>query len=130
MYCPQCQAENPDHAQICSACNCSLTAAPPPPASVPPPPASMPPSAASAPPSIPPQPMKTCGLAIASLVLGILGFVTCGLTGILGLILGIVALSQISRKPLDLKGQPLAIVGITLSAVAFVVLWSKEQSGS
>src|ERR1044071_4777962 len=34
------------------------------------------------------RPVKTSGLAITSLVLGILGFFTCGFTALVGLILG------------------------------------------
>lgn len=42
--------------------------------------------------TVPPLPAKTSGLAITSLVLGILGLFTCGITALFGLILGIMAM--------------------------------------
>jgi len=63
----------------------------------------------------PPRPAGTNGLAIASLILGILGI--CGLSLILGLILGIAALVQIGRT--GQSGRGLAIGGIVLS-----LLWA------
>jgi Domain of unknown function (DUF4190)/Septum formation len=56
----------------------------------------------------------TNGQAIASLVLGILGFLT--ITAVLGIIFGIVALVRIGQVPQ--KGKRLAIAGLVLS-----VLW-------
>lgn len=61
---------------------------------------------------------STNGLATASLVLGILGLF-CGITAIVGLILGIVALGQI-RKGRG-TGRGLAIGGIVTSAVAIAL---------
>jgi hypothetical protein len=63
---------------------------------------------------------KTSGLAIASLVLAVCGLFTCGLTAIIGLILGIVALCAISKRTDQLKGKPLAIAGIVVSAVSII----------
>ena len=71
-------------------------------------------------PAAAPAPVKTSGLAVASLILGFLGF--CGLTAIVGLILGIVALVQISKSEGRLKGQGLAIAGIIISAVFLLLL--------
>lgn len=65
---------------------------------------------------------KTSGLAIASLVLGICGIFTCGLTAIVGLILGIVGLCAIKKRAEQLKGQALAIAGIVVSAITIVIL--------
>jgi len=81
----------------------------------------------------PPQPpyapglypaQKTNGLAIASLVLGILG-ICCGLLGILGLIFGYVGKSQIEKSGGAETGNGLAIAGIVLGwiAVAWVAIW-------
>lgn len=61
---------------------------------------------------------STNGLATASLVLGILGLF-CGITAIVGLVLGIVALGQI-RKGRG-TGRGLAIGGIVTSAVAIAL---------
>jgi competence protein ComGC len=65
----------------------------------------------------PMQPQKTSGLAIASLVLGGLGMCSAGLTGLVGLILGIVALVSINKSQGQLGGKGLAIAGISVSAV-------------
>ncbi|HEX5221120.1 MAG TPA: DUF4190 domain-containing protein [Verrucomicrobiae bacterium] len=71
-------------------------------------------------PAATPPPPKTSGLAIASLVLGLLGF--CGLTALIGLILGIIALVRINQSEGRLKGQALAIVGVIVSAVFLLLM--------
>ncbi|MDH4240422.1 MAG: DUF4190 domain-containing protein [Phycisphaerae bacterium] len=65
---------------------------------------------------------KTSGMAIASLVLGICGILTCGLSAIIGLILGIVGLCAINKRAEQLKGKGLAIAGIVTSAIAIVLI--------
>jgi len=65
---------------------------------------------------------KTSGLAIASLILAFFGFLTCGFTAIIGLILGIVGLCAIKKNAQQLKGQGLAIAGIIVSAISIVVV--------
>jgi len=60
---------------------------------------------------------KTSRLAIASLVLGILG---C--TSLVGLIVGIIALVKISESRGRLAGRGLAIAGICVSAFMFLVV--------
>lgn len=88
-----------------------------PPSPVPPPP---PPSVARdgrAPGTARPTAPETSATAIASLVLGILGFFSCGITPLVGLILGFVSLSQIRSSNGRLSGRGLAIAGICLSAV-------------
>jgi peptidyl-prolyl cis-trans isomerase B (cyclophilin B) len=64
---------------------------------------------------------RTSGLAVASLILGILGLCTSGLTALAGLILGICALSAISKSGGRLKGQGLALAGTIISAVFVLV---------
>jgi len=78
-------------------------------------------------PSMPPQSFltaatqpKTSGLAITSLVFGVLGF--CGITALVGLILGIVALVKINRSQGRLTGSGLAIAGICVSG--FMLLFA------
>lgn len=63
---------------------------------------------------------KTSGLAIASLVLAIMGFCTY-ISCIPGLILGIVGLNRIKRSGESLTGEGMAIAGIVISAVALVL---------
>jgi hypothetical protein len=62
--------------------------------------------------------IKTSGLAIASLVLGLLG--CFGITAIAGLVCGIIALTQISRSQRRLGGNGLAIAGVALSGMMMV----------
>jgi len=71
-------------------------------------------------PAAAPTPAKTSGLAAASLILGFLGF--CGLTAIVGLVLGIIAMVRISKSEGRLKGQGLAIAGVIISAVFLLLL--------
>ncbi|MFM2090457.1 MAG: hypothetical protein RLZZ127_946 [Planctomycetota bacterium] len=67
-------------------------------------------------PAQPEAPRHGSGLAITSLVLGILAFITCGLTAIPGLICGIIAL--VKKRP----GQGMAIAGVVCSGVSFLFL--------
>ena len=66
--------------------------------------------------------MKTSGLAIASLVLGIFGFLTCGLSAVIGLIVGIVGLCSIKKNAERLKGTGLAVAGIVISAISVALV--------
>lgn len=77
-----------------------------------------PPAIPGAPSSVPPPPRRTSGLAVSSLVLGILGFISCGITALVGLILGIVSLVQIKKG--KVVGKGLAITGIVLSTLALL----------
>ncbi len=82
------------------------------------------PSPAISPAAIPPAPpnAKTSGLAIASLILGILGIFTCGLSAIVGLILGIMAMSRVKKSNGALTGQGLALAGTIVSGVFLLML--------
>ena len=62
-----------------------------------------------------PGPQRRNGLAVASMWTSIGGVVTCGLAGIVGLILGIIALNQIRRD--GTAGRGMAIAGIVVGAV-------------
>jgi hypothetical protein len=63
------------------------------------------------------------GLAVAGLVLGILGFVQCcgPVMGALALVLSIAALLQIKQEPARYKGNDLAIAGIVLAIFGFII---------
>ncbi|HUU93662.1 MAG TPA: DUF4190 domain-containing protein [Phycisphaerae bacterium] len=74
------------------------------------------------PPAPPPGPAKRCGLAIASLVCGILSLPTVGLGAILAVILGIVGLVKISKSHGALGGKGMAIAGIVLGGLFFLAL--------
>ena len=66
-------------------------------------------------------PPKASGLAISSLALGCLGLLTCGITSLIGLILGIVALVRINKSQGQVGGKGIALAGTIVSA-AFLVL--------
>ena len=85
-----------------------------------PPSATPPPLPAAAP--RPASPAPTSGMAITSLVLGILGLITCGITAIPGLILGLVSLAKINRSGGRLGGNGLAIGGICVSGAMLLIV--------
>lgn len=75
-------------------------------------------------PTTTPPARKTNGLAVASLVLGLTGFVTCGFTSILAVVFGHVALSQIRRDHTD--GRGMAIGGLVLGWILtglWIIYW-------
>jgi len=79
------------------------------------------------PPSIAPTtageiPCKTSALAITSLVLGILGLFSCGITAFFGLISGIIALVKIKNSQGRLAGSGLAIAGIVTSGIFLLMI--------
>jgi hypothetical protein len=104
MFCQNCGQEVADSAETCDSCGKPLEA-----------------SAGLAPRSRVPPP--TSGLAIASLVLGLLGILTLGLTAILGLIFGIVSLVKIGKSRGRLGGQGLAIAGTCVSGVMMLLIF-------
>lgn len=69
-------------------------------------------------PSAPPQPPKTSGLAISSLVLGVLG---C--TAPVGLVLGFVALKKIKASQGRLGGHGLALAGVIVSGCVLALVF-------
>ena len=84
-------------------------------------------NAESPPPSLPETALgKTSGMAVTSLVLGILGIATCGITAVLsapiGLILGIVAMIKIGKSEGQLKGNGLALAGVIMSGMTIVLI--------
>lgn len=103
--CPSCGAAQPVGARFCSSCGAAI------PASGAAPGQPLPGTGAPA-----PQP-KTSGTAIAALILSIIPICL----GLFGLVLGIVALVQINKRPNELKGKGLAIAAICIPAVWFVV---------
>ena len=68
----------------------------------------------------PTQPVRTNGLAIASLVLGICGIISCGLTAVIGLILGIVSMKQVRKSNGTMGGGGIGLAGTIVSAVFIV----------
>jgi type II secretory pathway pseudopilin PulG len=67
---------------------------------------------------------KRAGLAVASLVLGVVGLPTLGLLGvgaITGVLLGAVALARVNRRPDEYGGRGLAIGGLVLNGVSLLL---------
>ena len=60
-------------------------------------------------------------MAIASLVLGIVGIFTMGIAAIAGLVLGFLGLRSIKRSDGELTGKGLAIAGVTISSLSLVL---------
>lgn len=88
-----------------------------------------PPGAASAPPGVGSGPVKqTSGLAIASMVCGILGFLTCGVTGIPAIITGHIARSSFKRNP-SLEGKGMALAGLITGYFSFLFIGVAMVSG-
>lgn len=68
---------------------------------------------------------KRTGMAIASLVLGIISLPTLGLLGVgalAGIVLGLVALGRARRHPSEFGGQGLAIGGIVASVLSLLLI--------
>ena len=80
------------------------------------------------PPPFPRAKQASQGLALASMIAGIIGLVAGGclgpIPGIIAVILGIMALSQIKKSPAEFSGKPFATAGIILGAIiiAFYVI--------
>ncbi len=100
------------------------TAAPPAPVDSPPtlpaaPPLAAAPGAYS--PHLGAAPQKTDGLAITSLVLGILSMICCGIvTGIPAVICGHIAIGRMKKDP-NLQGKGLAMAGLIIGYLGIVV---------
>ena len=99
MNCTKCGIGNPDDAQFCISCGAALK-----------------PGAQNT------MMPKTSGMAIASMILGILSVLTCMLTALPAIILGIVSLIRISGSSRRLKGSGFAIAGIAIPIVLLPVI--------
>jgi len=109
MNCPKCKASNDNSAKFCAACGAPLTSAPAPAAGTPP----------------------ANGFAIASMVLGILGFLMSwfllAIPSILAVVFGHIARGQIKRSEGKQGGDGFAIAGLVTGylvgglAVLFIV---------
>ncbi len=66
-------------------------------------------------------PAPTSGMAITSLVLGIVGLFTCGITALIGLVLGIVSMSRIKNSNGRLAGSGLALAGTIVSGACLLI---------
>ncbi|HTQ50607.1 MAG TPA: DUF4190 domain-containing protein [Candidatus Acidoferrales bacterium] len=74
------------------------------------------------PPTAPAVPSRTSGLAVTSLVLGVLGLFTCGITALFGLVLGIIAMVKVSNSRGALRGGGIALAGIIVSGIFLLMI--------
>ena len=73
--------------------------------------------------SVPAYPkQETSGLAIASIICGLLGFLTFGLTGIAAVITGHIALSAIKRSAGRVGGKGMAITGLVTGYMTLCIV--------
>ncbi len=72
-------------------------------------------------PGFQPQPSSQ-GMAIGALICGILGIIGCPLIGIVGIILGIIAVNRASAHPARYGGRGLAIAGICTGGASFITM--------
>lgn len=72
---------------------------------------------------LPSSPPATSGLAIGSLICGILGFFTLGVTGFIGVILGHIGLSKIKKSSGAIGGSGLAIAGLVTSYIGIAIFF-------
>ncbi len=67
------------------------------------------------------RPVRTNGLAVASLVLGIVGWALCGVGSIVAIVLGLVARNQIRASGGQEAGDGMATAGVILGCVGLVL---------
>ena len=108
MYCSKCGVQNADGATQCVNCGGVLADAPQ--------------QAEVQAVSVAVAESKTSGLAIASLVMGILSLFCSIFMAIPAIICGIIALVKISKSNGQLKGNGFAVAGITVPVVVMVVI--------
>jgi hypothetical protein len=81
-------------------------------------------------PAAPPSPFQrrtqpSQGLALASMITGIAGFLMAGcfgpIPGIVALVLGLTALSQIKKSPEKYSGKPYATAGVIVGGISIVL---------
>ena len=110
MFCSQCGEKNPDSGKFCSKCGAALTAKAAEPA---PAPAPAPRATATG--------ERTSGMAVAALVMGIVGLVFFGPVAILAIIFGAIGMGQTNKDP-NLKGKGMAVAGLVMGIIA-IAIW-------
>ena len=109
MFCSKCGKQNLDNAKFCASCGTPFTNTPNP---------QYAPAPQSQYTAQPAAAQHTSGMAIASLILSILGF------SLFGIIFGGIALGQIGKNP-NLSGKGLAIAGLIIGIIGFIaeIIW-------
>ena len=123
MYCTKCGAQNPDGANFCQNCGSQLVTTTTPaqtPTLIPTTQPNTVSPTTQGPPTIPVT-RKTSGMAVAALVLGIIG-IFAALPAILAIIFGGIGINQTSKDQ-TLSGHGLAIAGPVLGIIG-VAFWA------
>ncbi len=114
MYCPKCGAQVDQGSSYCQKCGAAVEQ-----------PVVAQPQGATAPPmsgQVVPV-TKTSGMAIASLVLGLVGFfVFPFIPSVLAIIFGAIGMGQINRSNGAVKGKGMAVAGIILGIVGIIIM--------
>lgn len=63
---------------------------------------------------------RLSGLALTSLLLGSLGFCTAGVTGLIGFVMGLMAVIRIPRSEGRVAGYGVAVAGLSVSALSMI----------
>jgi type II secretory pathway pseudopilin PulG len=105
-FCPKCGQQLPDGSQICPSCEI---------------PTPQPQQPFSTQPTVMGQPVKIYSLATISIVISVLGICSWGLLGILGAILGVIALVKINNSNGQLGGKNRAIGGMVAGGTTFII---------
>ncbi len=101
--CPYCANEIQDDAKVCPVCNHEIETAPPAPVV-----------------SAPLPEAKTSGKAVASLILSF--FSWCFIPGVIAVVLGHIAYSEIKKSAGQLKGKGVAIAGLILGYLGIAAI--------
>jgi hypothetical protein len=123
MYCTKCGAQNPDGANFCQNCGSQLVATTTPAQSPPPITTTQSDTVTPITQGISTAPIvrRTSGIAVAALVLGIIGLFAA-LPAILAIIFGGIGISQTSKDQ-TLGGHGLAVAGLVLGIIG-VAFWA------
>lgn len=101
MFCQNCGEQCPEGSSYCAKCGASL-------------------DGTAAPPQTVLAKQRTSGLAVAALVLGIVGLFF-NIVGILAIIFGAISVSQTGRDP-SIGGRGMAVAGLVLGIVD-IAIW-------
>ncbi len=114
MFCSKCGNQVSENDTFCGKCGVPV----PKPTTTPPPPSQAAPAAQASPVQVVVQEKRTSGMAVAALVLGILGL------SLFAIIFGAIAMNQTKRDP-NLSGRGLAIAGLVLGIIGMIswVIW-------
>jgi len=111
VYCPNCGAQNTEGSNYCQGCGKALIAAT----------QSPPPIIAYPSPSTPLRvEQRTSGMAVAALIMGIIGFFIT-LCSILAIIFGAIGMNETKKSP-EIGGHGMAVAGLVLGIIS-IVFW-------